>query len=442
VGNSVLPVTYQYRPGEEQDGVTVQVPMQVAQHLTSGQVQWMVPGLREEIAAVLMRALPKTLRRSLMPIPEKAREAAREFDPGTGDFLDAFARFLRQRYRLEVKGSDWPPHSLPGHLHPRVEVLDQKKQTLFVGRDLSEIQASVKKQDVRSDAWEKTVPRVERHALKSWSFGDLPESIVIEQVAGVEVRGYFGLAAREHEVDVRLYRTKEEAAQASPAAVRKLAEIALGKDIAWLWKELRGGSSRPQPAGFHDALAQFSGGPAVKSAPEQLQQSAHEHILAHALKLEPLFPLTEQRFNALCDQVRRDLPALTHRVKTLAAQAQEQKQKLLALPRKYPGLEQDVNRLVPPDVLAATPHAQLPHLTRFLKAIQVRNERWIANASKDAAKLDFITDFNGWQTQVPKSKHETFRWMLEEYRVQVFAPELGTAQPVSVKRLEALMALG
>jgi ATP-dependent helicase HrpA len=75
-----------------------------------------------------------------------------------------------------------------------------------------------------------------------------------------------------------------------------------------------------------------------------------------------------------------------------------------------------------------------------LKAIQIRNERWIANAAKDAAKMELIADFNGWQSEVPLSRHETFRWMLEEYRVQVFAQELGTAQPVSVKRLEELMA--
>jgi len=443
LGNSVLPLTYQYRPGVEQDGVTVQVPMQVAAHLTSGQVQWMVPGLREEISAVLMRALPKALRRNLMPIDQKAREVARDFDPGTNDFLTAFAGFLRQRYRIEVKTSDWPPNSLPGHLQPRVEVLDHKQKTLYVGRDLAVVQASVKKQDVRSDAWEKLLPRVERYALKSWSFGDLLEKIVVEQVAGIEVYGYLGLAAREHEVDVRLYRNKEEATRVSPGGVRRLAEMALGKDLAWLWKELRSGSTpRSQPASFQDALSQFgaSAAPSAKSPGEQLVQSAYDHIVAHALRLEPLFPLTQARFNTLCEQVRRELPALTHRVKTLTAQAQEQKQKLLALPRRYPGLEQDANCLVPADVLAVTPHAQLPHLTRFLKAIQVRNERWIANAAKDEAKADLIADFHGWQSHVPQSQHETFRWMLEEYRVQVFAPELGTAQPVSVKRLEALMA--
>jgi ATP-dependent helicase HrpA len=169
-----------------------------------------------------------------------------------------------------------------------------------------------------------------------------------------------------------------------------------------------------------------------------LGTQAHEHILAHMLRLQPVFPLTEKRFFTHCETVRRDLPAVTHRVKTLFTQIHDQRAKLLAATKRYPGLEQDLARLIPADLLATTPHDQLQHLPRYLKAIQVRNERYLANPAKDAEKNLFITDFDGWPSHVPKSQHETFRWMMEEYRVQIFAQELGTAQPVSVKRLEAL----
>ena len=196
---------------------------------------------------------------------------------------------------------------------------------------------------------------------------------------------------------------------------------------------------------FQAALSQLSlpATPAAAAVPkgsvEHLQQSAHEHILSHALRLQPLLPLTEKRFNALCDSVRKELPGLTHRVKTLSAQVHDLKQKILALPKPYPGLVQDVQRLVPLDLLSRTPHAQLQHLPRYLKAIQVRAERASLNPAKDADKAQQIADFSGWEAYVPRAHHETFRWMLEEYRVQVFAQELGTAQPVSVKRLEAMM---
>ncbi|HYF37363.1 MAG TPA: ATP-dependent RNA helicase HrpA, partial [Prosthecobacter sp.] len=232
-GSSVLPITYTYKPGQEEDGVTVQVPLPMAEHLTSGQLQWMVPGLREEQINILLRALPKVIRRELMPIDEKVREIAADFDPGRSDFLEALAAYLRQRYRVQVKATDWPPQSLPIHLQPRVEVIAQNQQTVVASRDLDAIRNTVRKQEHKSDAWERAVKRVERHALSAWSFGDLPESIVVETINGVPLLGFPSLQLRENEVDVRLFKNRDEVLKHSPAAVRFLAEKVLGKDLAW-----------------------------------------------------------------------------------------------------------------------------------------------------------------------------------------------------------------
>ena len=439
LANSVIPITYNYKPGQEHDGVTVKVPVQLAGHLTTGQVQWMVPGMREEIAAALLRALPKSIRRDLMPIDPKAREIANEFDPGTSDFLAAMAAFISNRYRIRIQASDWAPGSIPAHLQPRIELHDTKKNTVVASsRDLSTLHAEVEKEaHRRTDAWDQLLPKFERFALQSWSFGDLPESILVEQIGHAQVFGYPALVLRDGEVDVRLFKTKAEAIKTTPAAVRKLAENLLAKDIAWLKKELRnfGPTTKPASASHFGALGQLAAAPAANSLGDQ----AHEHILAHLLRLTPLFPLTEKRFQQLAETFRRDLPGVVHRTRTLHAQILDQRSKLLALPKRYPGLEQDLQRLVPPDLLLKTPHEQLQHLPRFLKAIQVRNERWMNNPAKDTDKQLLITDFANWPQEVPKANHEAFRWLFEEYRVQIFAQELGTSQPVSVKRLEALM---
>jgi ATP-dependent helicase HrpA len=439
LANSVIPITYNYKPGQEHDGVTVKVPVQLAGHLTTGQVQWMVPGMREEIAAALLRALPKSIRRDLMPIDPKAREIATEFDPGTSDFLAAMAAFISSRYRIRIQATDWPPGSIPAHLQPRIELHDTKKNTVVAtSRDLSTLHAEVEKEaHRRTDAWDRLLPKFERFALQSWSFGDLPESILVEQIGHAQVFGYAALVLRDGEVDVRLFKTKAEAIKTTPAAVRKLAENLLAKDIAWLKKELRSfGPATKAPAANHfGALGQLQAAPVANSLGDQ----AHEHILAHLLRLTPLFPLTEKRFQQLAETFRRDLPGVVHRTRTLHAQILDQRSKLLALPKRYPGLEADLQRLVPHDLLLKTPHEQFQHLPRFLKAIQVRNERWQNNPAKDTDKQLLITDFATWPQEVPQANHETFRWLFEEYRVQVFAQELGTSQPVSVKRLEALM---
>lgn len=437
-GHSVLPVTYSYTPGHDNDGVTVQVPLPVAEHLTTGQIQWMVPGLRDELSQVLLRALPKTIRRQLMPIDPKAREIATQFDPGRADFLEALADFITKKYRVHVRATDWPAQSLPAHLQPRVEVIDQKKQTVASGRDLQAIQASVQKQETPSDAWDKTVRSFERFALSAWSFGDLPETVFIENIGGAQVLGYPGLELNaDGTINVRLYRKASEAAASTPAAVKKLAENALGKDIAWLQKELRSleptTAKAAQPTSLTDAFSKLTATPSPTRP-----SSAQEHILSHALRLDPLLPLTEKRFTTLIEKARRELPALTQKVRTLLAQVNEMRAKILAFPKKYPGLDADLARLLPTDLLARTPHEQFQHLPRYLKAILIRAERAAHNPGKDADKAAILSDYDGWESHVARSQHETFRWMLEEFRVSIFAQELGTAQPVSVKRLEAM----
>lgn len=443
LGNSVLPVAYHYKPGEEQDGVTVRVPLPIAEHLTSGQLQWMVPGLREELCRTLLRALPRTLRRQLMPIEPKAAEIAQRFDPGRSDFLPALAAHLSQVYRVPVSATDWPPDSVPLHLQPRVEVIDQKKQTVLATRDLLALRATVQQAEVRSDAWEKMLPRFERYDLRGWTFGDVPERVFIEELSGAPIYGYPGLQIdAEGSLHLRLFRRQDEAAQSSPPAIRQLSELALAKDIAWLSKELRHftlPTAAPKTAqSFAGALTQLTATPKAPSS-AALPAQAQEHLLAHLLRLEPLFPLTEQRFEALLEKTRRELPLLTQRTRDLFTQIHQEKTSLATGKNRYPGIDADLARLVPPDLLLTTPHAQLPHLPRYLKAIRIRAERAANNPAKDADKAQLIADWEGWESYVPKANRETFRWHLEEYRVQIFAQELGTAHPVSVKRLEALL---
>ncbi|MEN3940482.1 ATP-dependent RNA helicase HrpA [Prosthecobacter sp. SYSU 5D2] len=446
LGNSVLPITYAYKPGQEDDGVTVQVPLPMAEHLTSGQVLWMVPGLREEQITTLLRALPKTVRRDLLPLEVKAREIAKDFDPGRADFHEALAEFLRQRYRLQVKASDWDAQTLPAYLQPRVEVMGQGNKTVMTSRDVDSIRETMRKQEQArpSGAWDQVAKRFEDYALSSWSFGDLPETVLIETIQGVPVLGHPGLVLRDGEVDLRLFKRPEEARRQTPAAVRKLAENLMGKDISWLHKELRVLDVKAAPQktmNFQGGLAALGSmsAPHANAPAGSKAEAACDHILAHALRLEPLLPLTHKRFMEMCERARREIPALTHRVRDLLKQTEELRQKILAYPKRYAGLEKDLARLLPPNLLSVTPHAQLQHLPRYLKAVLLRAERAANNPAKDLDKAAAIADFNGWEQEVSDANREAFRWLFEEYRVSIFAQELGTAQPVSVKRLEALL---
>lgn len=443
VHNSVLPIAYAYKPGQEDDGVTVQVPLPVASQITDAEVLWLVPGLREELITTLLRALPKQKRGVFMPLENSAKRILREFKPKRGNFLEALAEHLQIIFRADIKVNDWPADCIPPHLRPRLEVMAKDNKAMLSSRDLNEVQSKIKKEAPKSHAWAKAVQQHERYGVTGWTFGDLPQTILIEEIAGAPVLGYPGLSLREgQEVDVRLFRTADEALRASPAAIRKLGEMALGKDIAWLEKELRGmdnGRAIPVVKGFSalDAIATKPAASTNTVAP--LSQQAHEHILAHALRLDPVLPLNQKRFNTMCENAKRDFPLLAHRVRDLLKSCEDLKSKIMAAKHRYPGLDQDLARLLPPNVLMVTPHAQLQHLPRYLKAIMVRAERATLNPAKDKDKALAVSDFADWQREVSEANREAFRWLYEEYRVSIFAQELGTAQPVSIKRLEALL---
>ncbi|PTY00044.1 ATP-dependent RNA helicase HrpA [Verrucomicrobia bacterium LW23] len=494
LGHTVLPLRYAYTPGNEEDGVTLRVPLPVADKLSAGQIQWIVPGLREEQISTLLRALPKSKRVALMPIEPKVAETAARFQPGHGDFLRELATYLTRTYRVAIEASDWTPDSLPPHLRPRVEVIDQRNRTVASGRDIETIRERASKVEVKSSAWDRAVSKWERYALTSWSFGDLPESIVVEHIAGSPLLAWPGLSARAGEgenqpmeVDLRLYRSRDEAERESRAGIRRLAEVVLARDLAWLAKSLETWAKKQvatagtrhvpgnkQHAGLQGlqglgALqaswskagtvvtgtatkgassatlvrsdnAKLSAATTSATAPADiLSRSALQHICASSLVLSPTHPLTAQRFEAMLTAAKQNFPVWVSSITAATEKLLAQRDAILSFPKRYSGMEEDIERLAGLDFLSRTPHSQLPHLQRYLKAVQVRAERASLNPAKDADKARPLEPFANKEAQVPEARRQAFRWMLEEFRVSLFAPELGTAYPVSPQRLKALM---
>ncbi len=479
LGNTVIPLTYTYNPGEETDGVTLRVPLPLAGSLTTGRLHWMIPGLRQEQAGALLRTLPKVHRKALAPLEPKIVEIARDFDPGDRDLFVALSQFVESRYRVAVPPGDWP--TLPDYLRPRVEVIDRRNKTVATGRDLEALRARAENLGTESGAWDRAARRWEKTGLASWTFGNLPESIPVEEIGGAPLLAYPGLVLRPGgEVDLKLFRKREEADSASVAGVRRLAERLLESDLARFTREFDDARRLPaSPAGkpastnkgitslgdllgdlghkiqAPNARAQANAArpsmPAFKTAPakttppkpvsplSKLTEGARRCAAEQLLTLAPPSPLTERRFHDLCENARREFSSLARKIGPLAAQILGLRETVLAAPKRHASLEEDLARLVPEDFLASTPFTQLPNLPRYLRAVQLRAERAWINPAKDAEKAKQLAPFANWRTDLQSLSHEkreAFRWLLEEFRVSLFAQELGTAQPVSAQRLE------
>jgi ATP-dependent helicase HrpA len=484
-----LPLRYAYAPGEDWDGVTVQLPVELARSLSPAAVQWAVPGLRAEQVGELLRSLPKALRRELQPIEPKVEEIVRELQP-TGDSLSAdLGRFILRRYGITIPPDAWRAEALPAHLRPRVEVVDGNRKTLAAGRSLEQVRVQLKdvkaSPDAGSDEWRRAAAKWERTAITSWSFGDVPERIIVS--GGLEpltrpsatlspsdgerdgVRGspknpatpvyaWPGLVLEDQHVSLRLFRSPDLARAASIGGVGRLIELALQKDLAWLHKDLR-------------SLTQLKDLYAPVGSTDELLESAAEHVKRFILPAEPLTSLTSAAFEAAVTQARGRLmglvPRLSDHLKVILQLRQQIAFKLGSMAptgSNRPGTLTDLSQLgqstaptkghsragelawlLPVRFLESIGFERLAEMPRYLKALLTRIERAKLNPVKDQERARQLAPYQDavkkFQATPPKSPEgqraaEEFRWLVEEFKVSIFAQELGTKVPVSPKRLD------
>jgi ATP-dependent helicase HrpA len=456
-----LPLRYAYAPGEEWDGVTVQLPVDLARSLPGAALEWSVPGLRAEQVGELLRSLPRALRRELQPIEPKIAEILQELKP-TGESLHAdLGRFILQRYGITIPPDAWRAEALPAHLRPRIEVLDQNQKPVASGRDLGQLRVQLK--DVRPAAgggsveWRRAAAQWERTAISGWSFGDLPNRITVSEGQGTPVYAWPGLALEDQLVGVRLFRSPDLARESSVGGVGRLIELALQKDFAWLQKDLRG-------------LAQLNALYAPVGSADELQENAYEHLKRFALPAETLRELTRAAFETAVAETRERLRGLVgelaDRLRVILQFRQQIAVKLggtqfkVLAPRRLTDLSQlgrgsapqnqhalagELEELLPPNFLAQISFQRLDQLPRYLKALLLRIERAALNPPKEQERARQLAPYRDaakrFKATPPRSIEgkrmaEDFRWLVEEFKVSLFAQELGTAVSVSAKRLD------
>ncbi len=470
VGGQPVAVSYAYAPGEEHDGITIKLPFTVAQTASAGLLEWAVPGLREEKIAELLRALPKAIRRDLMPFPPKVAEIVEHFSPTGTSFLNDLGRFIQQRWGVEVPATAWPADALPAHLRPRIEIVDNNQKTISTGRDLNALRAQLEKVKVAPTPepahWQRAAQQWERFALTGWTCGDLPERITVSDNPTLPVYAWPGLQFEDGNVNLRLFRSKDAARIASVGGVRRLVELAVQKDLAWMEKDLR-------------ALASLNAYYSPIGTAEELQETALEHLKRHILPSAPLPALTQNHFQAAVEEAKRRIPGLASnwmdqlngllqlRQKVqksvgtvVVAKAQPERPKTLTdfsqlgkvspAPVKANPLANELIALMPPRFLESITFERLPHLTRYLKALLLRAERAAMNPAKDQERIRQLTPYTealsrlaSGKTQSPERQRlvEELRWMIEEFKVSLFAQEVGTAGPISAKRLDQHLEL-
>lgn len=434
IGSQTIPVSYAYAPGEERDGVTVRLPFTLAQLIDPTALDWAVPGLREPQILHLLQELPKPLRRALMPLPQKAKEMAQAVNAPNKDFLTALAKFIKNNYQVNVTPDQWKTTLLPDHLKPRFEIIGNDNKLVAKGRDLTALRTQLQNHQTANDtdAWRQSVLQFERYGIKEWNLGDLPQKIIVANVAGFPLYAYPGLQLEDNDVSLRLFRKAEDARLSHNKAVPRLLENALLRELGWLAKDLRGLAACRK---YYVTL-----GPV-----DELETMALDNIKRHLFGARQQWPHTAAEFTALVDATRQEIPTLAQKIIEWIEAILKARQAILICHKPYAGMTQDLNSLVPPQFLRLIPFTQLQHIPRYLKAMSIRAERATINPLKDAEKYNrvvpYIITLNRLWASAPQSTEiPALRWLIEEYKVSLFAQELKTACPVSPKAIETLIA--
>jgi len=442
-GGRTYDFTYAFAPGRDEDGVTLRAPSGQVSGVPLECLDWSVPGLLKEKVTALIKGLPKTYRKQLVPVPRTVGVILREMEKGDPSLVNALSRFVHRKFGVDIPASVWATVEIPDHLKMRVSVVDQSGKTVESSRDVHRlIQSDEKRHGAESSsAWKRAQEKWERQGIFTWDFGALPESVSLTD----RLIAYPALAPGEDSANLHLFRTQQQALEAHKKGVQILLTLHLAKDL----KHVRRSLSLPSEA---YAGARYFGG--MGAMDELLYQALLRHLLRRSVRTEQEFLSHAESCKQLLFEKAKELKSTAVRIleaydrarSTLhtTERANASNKGVLALCGQ---IRKELDALIPRDFPDLYSMDDLTHLPRYLRALELRAERGAHHPEKDNAKETQIEEFVAALREMKESLGpstsmerraavENFRWMIEEFRVSLFAQELKTRFPISKKKLE------
>jgi len=435
VGNQRLRFEYRFVPGDAADGVTLRVPLALLNAIPLARCEWLVPGLLQDKVAAMIRSLPKAQRRNFVPAPEFARAFTEAEAPRDEPLAQRLSAFLKKVTGSEVDAADFDTVGLPTHLRMRFEVSDESGRVLAEGRDLEALRERWADRARAAFSSEAAVP-VTREDVRDWDFDAIPR--VSETRGGMPA--WPALVDLGATVALRVFETRGEASAAHRGGVERLLRLSLGMEFKRAQKQL--------PLKPKLAVAFAPHGRA-----DALREDIVEGAFADVLREHELDVRDRQSWQALSGTVSRALfgeamERLELAEPILAGLAELQPWLKPAIKGQavasYADLRGQLDALLAPGFLRELPRARLSHLPRYLKAMRLRAEKLRSDPARDHSRMQQVLPY--WRAVLDarasgddSGSLDTLRWLVEEWRVSVFAQELKTAEPVSGKRMAAAL---
>ena len=430
-------LSYRFEPHHPLDGVTLTLPLTVLNRISPAALEWLVPGMIREKIQLQIKALPKQIRRICVPVPEFITQFLSQNPDRNAPILPQLAQAIAKtagdiRILEQINQDEWAAFRLPEHCYFNLRIIDDGGQELAMGRDLIQIQQQLGK--AAATTFRDNTQEFERDNVTAWDIGTLPESIKFAR-GKQQLTGYLGLQKeKDGRIALRLFDTSAAAEQAHRLGVIELMKLQLKEQVKDLNKGIQGFTQAAMLLKHINA--------------DTLRDDLTQAVCDRAFIGEDELPRNEKAFKEQIKRARSRLPAvkeaLSRYLQETAAAYAELNGKLGKHPLTHL-MRQRLQTLLAAGFATRTPWAQWPRLPIYLKAMTLRLEKYSGNPARDAAREADIQELEQmWQEKTdglvkqgqPVSDDlAAFRWMIEELRVSLFAQELKTPYPVSVKRL-------
>ena len=430
-------LSYRFEPHHPLDGVTMTVPLTVLNRLHAPSLEWLVPGMLREKIQLLIKALPKQIRRICVPVPDFITKFLESNPDRQAAIIPQLAHFIAKsagdmRILEQIDQDAWAAQELPEHCYLNLRIIDDGGQELAGGRKLHELQQQLGQ--AAAVTFRDNTQEFERDNVTAWDIGTLPESIKFAR-GKQQLTGYLGLQKeKDGRIALRLFDTSAAAEQAHRLGVIELMKLQLKEQVKDLNKGIQGFTQAAMLLKHINA--------------DTLRDDLTQAVCDRAFIGEDELPRNEKAFKEQIKRARSRLPAvkeaLSRYLQETAAAYAELNSKLGKHPLTHL-LRLRLQTLLAAGFATRTPWTQWPRLPIYLKAMTLRLEKYSGNPARDAAREADIQELEQmWQEKTDSLVKQgqpvsddlaAFKWMIEELRVSLFAQELKTPYPVSVKRL-------
>jgi len=449
VGGGTFSLSYVFEPGKEKDGVTLTVPAHSAKALSKEAMDWVVPGLMAEKIEAMIKGLPKEHRKKLVPVSDTVSVIAAEMEElktleqgafPTRPLITALGSFISKRFGIRIPPNAWQASAVPDHLKVRIAVTGAQGKELAASRDKSVLLTPTDAAIPKNDAFQKLRRQWEQTDITDWPMDEIPETVP----APGGLFAYPALTIRKGSVDLILHRHDKEALRLHRKGVAALTALRLSKEVKSLATDLKlSGEAKKRAAYF--------GGDAALT--RTLATKTTEQLFPSGLR-------TRTAFEAHVKEASRGLYAtgskLLSSVETILCQyhstssliyTEELRRSKTPAGQLLTGmLRNELDLLVPKNFIDLYEPHRLTQLERHIRAIAMRAKRAFDAPEKDRTKAREVSPFvksmnslvaslNPDSSEEKKEAIEALFWSIEEFKISVYAQEIGTREKVSAKRL-------